>query len=220
MTTWLEPMYLTPMQQYLKFAERGMHFKTTNRADDIKRISVIGYYKLKEYAYAMSAYDQYGNLFYQNTRFTNVVNKYYRDRRLKLALFNGIEEIEPYLVSTIVSVLGKRYGAFGYWHVKSWSDRAIQLSRVERFEQKFHRDVLRGTRYSTLDDLTIQSGLNLSPKGGFPTIWLLGDFITFGTAVTILQMMSIKNRRSVAKRFGCTADELVSWVRLLNFIRN
>lgn len=220
MRSQLEPRYLTPIQQYLRFAERGMHFNQATRVEDIKRISVIGYYKLKEYAYAMSDYDQYGNLYYRNTSFRNVVKKYYRDRRLKLALFNGIEEIEPYLVSTLVSILGKRYGAFGYWNVKNWSDRTLSLSRVEQFEQKFHRDILRGTRYSTLDDLTIQSDQNLSPNGGFPTIWLLGDFITFGTAVAVLQIMSINNRRSVATRFGCTADELVSWMRTLNFVRN
>lgn len=67
-----EPHYLHPINQYLRFAERGMHFDINQRAEDLRDLSVIGYYKLKEYAYAMSTYDEYGNLMYQNTQLANV----------------------------------------------------------------------------------------------------------------------------------------------------
>lgn len=213
----LVPVYLTPIQQYLRFAERGMHFDQARRHEDIRKLQEIGYYKLKEYAYAMSEYDQYGNLTYHETRFDNVVNKYYRDKRLQMEVFSGILDIEPFLASSIVSVLGRRYGAYGYWQCRTWASHGISKEVLLRYQDRFQRAVIRGATASRLDDL---SEISFSLAGPYPSIWLLGDYATFGMLVAMLRMMSAANLRRIANYFNCSPTELISRMQTINFIRN
>lgn len=120
----------------------------------------------------------------------------------------------------IVTILGKRYGAFGYWRVANWADRSMPRAKLQKFERNFHKQVMSGCRGSQLDDLRDSLGMNLDATNQYPSIWLLGDFISFGSAVMILRYMSPENKRRVANRFNCTPTELLSWMRTLNFIRN
>lgn len=197
-----------------------MHFDIAMKGSNVKKIQEIGYYKLKEYAYATATFDEYGNLEYVDTKFSDVVAKYYRDKNLRMEIFKGIEDIEPYLVNTIVSILGRQYGAFGYLDCRLWIDKRIPKQRVKQFADRLFQETKCGAHGSRLADLRDPSKLNLSTKGDYPSIWLIGDFITFGTAVKILSMMSHSNKVKVAAKFECTVRELMSWMQLLNFVRN
>lgn len=55
---------------------------------------------------------------------------------------------------------------------------------------------------------------------GMPSIWLMTDVLMFGDIVQLLSLMSVNNLNKIAKYYNCNNDELISWLKCLNFIRN
>ena len=55
---------------------------------------------------------------------------------------------------------------------------------------------------------------------GFPTVWIALDLLTFGVIVNMLDMASEKNLTRLSNIYGCTNNELLSWLKCISFIRN
>ncbi|MEX2947712.1 Abi family protein [Staphylococcus warneri] len=55
---------------------------------------------------------------------------------------------------------------------------------------------------------------------GMPSIWLMTDVLMFGDIVQLLSLMSVNNLNKISKYYNCNNDELISWLKCLNFIRN
>ena len=55
---------------------------------------------------------------------------------------------------------------------------------------------------------------------GFPTVWIALDLLTFGVIVNMLDMASEKNLTRLSSIYGCTNNELLSWLKCISFIRN
>ena len=83
-------------------------------------ISTIGYYSLKNYS--VPYFNRPKNR-YEDLSFDKLVAKYYRDKHLKQAVLHAIEDIETTLNTKIASVLGKKYGAYGYLDFRLWCQR-------------------------------------------------------------------------------------------------
>lgn len=86
----------------------------------LKTLSTIGYYNLKNYA---NPYFDSSEGKYKNLSFDKLVARYYRDKHLKQAVLHAIEDIETTLNTKIASVLGERYGAYGYTDFRLWCQR-------------------------------------------------------------------------------------------------
>lgn len=216
--------HLTPEEQRRKFESRGMKFPKDTKVRDASKIQEIGYYKLKEFAYIFAKKDNNGFLLlnngeiqYENVEFKKLLLRYYQDKNLRIFLLHAIEDIEVFLNNEVSTLLGDKYGAFGYLDFKNWCDRKIPKFKIEEQQYFFKKGLLKKIKRSNLPDIKNDKNHN---DDGFPTVWMMTDCLTFGDTVYLFKTMSLNNKKRIAKDFGSSPNELNSWLRCMNFIRN
>lgn len=89
----------------------------------------ISYYRLKGYWWEMQS-DVQQHLFYPNSYFEDVLNKYEFDRELRLVLFYAIEIIEVALRTKMIYHLSQAYG--GLWYI---NDSLIGIHQLKNNEE-------------------------------------------------------------------------------------
>lgn len=203
-------------EQRQLFENRGILFTESNDKNN-EKIQEIGYYKLKEFAYVFSNYNDRSELHYNNLKFRDLLNRYYKDKYLRIYMFHAIDDIEVYLNNLVANILGKKYGAYGYLSFKKWCDQNISKFEIEKKQYIFKQNLKKKLSRSNLPDMNIK---NLRDPDGFPTVWLMVDCLTFGDTLYLIQTMSLNNRRRIARKLCCNNDELISWLGCVNFIRN
>ena len=188
----------------------------------LKTISTIGYYNLKNYAVPY-----FNGTRYENLSFDGLVARYYRDKHLKQAVLHAVEDIETTLNTKIASVLGKKYGAFGYLDFRLWCQRNTKNKflhgkymdkfAIQKEQTNFLENLQRSIRKS--DSRDVQYFLENTEKI-YPPIWLVMNELTLGTTIHLYKLMNKSNQRMISDYFNCKTDELVSWLESINLIRN
>ncbi|WP_019785211.1 Abi family protein [Streptococcus sobrinus] len=211
------PVALSWEEQLKLFKDRGMKVRET----DIDKLKNISYYRLKEFARPLATMtnnqDQL-EISYNGIEFREVLTRYYQDKNLRINLLHAIEKIEVSVKTRVSYVLGAQYGAFGYLDFSSWSNKK-KFSRfeIEKKQYSIKKRMLKILSHSQLSDLKNKRNLD---KDGFPLVWLGIDLMMFGDLVAMLTIMGEANLRQVASYYKCSGEELVSWMKCLNFIRN
>lgn len=201
--------------------------KSNHYQKQINSLASIGYYTIKNYMYPfMNQIDGQ----YHNIRFDDVIARYYRDKHLKQALLQAIEDIEVALNTRISNYLGEHYGAFGYKDFSSWCQRnevnpfiGNHGTRMTKFELtkaqlKFLSDLQYKVKKSSLKD--VQDYENDPSSKWFPSVWLMMNLLTLGDSIHLYKLMAKSGRRAISDQFGCTTEELVRWLECVNLIRN
>lgn len=198
------------------FEHRGMCI------DDYRlcKIQHINYYKLKAFAKPLSTtrtIDGRVEISYNGVKFSEVLGRYYQDKNLRMHLLHAIEKIEVSVKTNMAHILGIKYGAFGYLDFSRWSNKKRWTKfQIEKKQYRIKDELLKAKKKFKS---TEYSNNNLD-KDGFPTIWLAIDLLTFGGMVEMVEIMSEKHLFQLAKVYNCTKQELVSWLRCIQFIRN
>lgn len=212
-----EPLPLSFDEQMSLLEERGM---TTN-PKDVEKLKVIGYYRIKQFAAPLAiktVIDRKTIYDYSGVLFSDVLKRYYQDKNLRIHLLHAIEKIEVAMKTWVAYILGDQYGAFGYLDFAQWCDKSkYSKFEIEKRQFFFKRDLLRSTSRSCTEDIKLRSN---KEKDDFPSIWLAVEVLTFGELVRLVEVMSTKNKRQLAKMFRCSNIELVSWLKCINFVRN
>lgn len=79
-------------EQLKLFESRGVIIK--NRELAINSIKDIGYYKLKSFSLPLSKIGTNKERIYENIEFQDILNRFYSDKNLRIALLHCIEDIE------------------------------------------------------------------------------------------------------------------------------
>lgn len=201
-----------------------LKYKRTHLDKQIKSISSIGYYTLKDYAYPF--YNEKSHQ-YSNLDFDQLIARYYRDKHLKQYVLQAIEDIEVSLNTSIAFYLGSKYGAYGYkdfykWCQTSGKNKFLNNKTMNKFslaqeKLSFFKDLQYKVKKSSMID--IQEYLKHS-NDIFPPIWLMVSVLTLGDSIHIFKLMSKAGRNTIAASFNCSTEELVSWLECINLIRN
>lgn len=210
-----EPKELSWMEQIELLQKRGMIVDK----DDAKALQSISYYRIKEFAAPLAVFDENNQEFdYGGISFSEVLKRYYQDKNLRLNLLHAIEQVEVAIKTRLAYILGQQYGPYGYLDFYLWANREkFSNFQIEKYQYRFKEQLLRIVRKSSMPDLKKKDNQN---QDGFPTVWLAIDSLMFGGLVTIITMMSKRHLKRLAGYFGCTGNELISWIKCLNFIRN
>ncbi len=211
------PQPLTWDEQLELLKKRGMTVKT----DDVKKLEHISYYRLKEFARPLARTRKENGqtiICYNGISFSQVLTRYYQDKNLRINLLHAIEKIEVSLKTKVSYILGKYYGAFGYLNFSNWVNR----NRFNRFETEkkqyyFKKNLLDIISKSKNPELRQRDNLS---KDGFPSVWLGIDLLMFGNLVSIIKLMNSRILRELAALYDFKVEELLSWIKCLNFIRN
>lgn len=209
--------HLSSEEQRRLFEERGICFPADSHKKDAAKIQEIGYYKLKEFSYAFSKNMHENPIKYSNCEFKDLLNRYYKDKNLRIHVIHAIEDIEVFLNNAVGTLLGEKYGPFGYLSFNNWCDRRNLKGYILDKQEDFKENLKKKINRSNIIDLKLDRNQN---KDGFPSIWIMTDCLTFGDTIYLVRQMSASNQRAIAKKFSCSSKELLSWLKCMNFIRN
>lgn len=225
---------LSHHEQLELFHERGINFGYEfTKLDDanqeyqknLRTISTLGYYQLKDYAYP---YMENGK--YKNVGFNDIVARYYRDKRLRNTVQHAIEDIEASLNTRIAHILGKICGSLGYLEFNQWCEKDKvnkYIGKKGKFadkyfiakeQTKFLQKIQNKARKSASIDVLHFDKEN--KKQVYVPIWLMMNELTLGDSIHIVKLMKMSIKRKLANEFYCSVDELISWLECINLVRN
>lgn len=206
-------------EQLNVLASRGM--KVNNKEKAIERLQNISYYKIKEFAKPyFKEIDVNGEkeFRYDKIAFEEVINRFYKDKNLRTYLLHAIEKVELSFKTRFSYLLGQKdpfnYLRFNYWCNKD--EYCVHFIKLKEKEFKQHLKVL---MYRNKNEM-ISEFLRENKDEEFPPIWMAIYIMSFGDVLNLFELMSIKNKKIIAKHFNCTHPELESWLNHLKFIRN
>lgn len=212
----------------LQLVDKKNYVTGEKKREEYKRqlhtVKMVGYYELKRYAYPFwnSSTKRYTNI-----SFSDLVTRYYRDKKLRQNVLHAIEDIEVALNSQISYVLGNKYGPLGYLDFSKWCQRNSKNTYLKRkYMDKFaiskeQLQFLTQLQYKIKKSsmVDVQNYLNYSGKI-FPPVWIMINVLTLGDSIHILKLMSKQNKIEISSVFECKPKELISWMECLNLIRN
>lgn len=219
--------YLNFNQQLELLQSRGM--LVSNHELALTYLQKIGYYRLSGYWYPfrniasvdlLFSPEKRLDSFSNNTFFSDVVDLYVFDKRLRLLILDALERIEVAFRVDICNVLGKK-NAFAYMNQNllhgNFTKKSIKhnnhKTRYELWFQKYKAAINR----SKEDFIK-----HYKDKYGEPLpIWVAAEVWDFGMLSTFFQGMKINDKALIASKYGINkAQILESWLRSLNFVRN
>lgn len=192
---------LAPADILVHLAGKGLAI--ANRAAALGALDRIGYFRLLIY---MRPLQDGAKNFALGTDFSDVVELYEFDRKLRLLCLDAIERIEVALRASIGNRLALAYGPHFYLTSRHFeSDGA-------------HRDFF--SKVMSAKNLAITHYHASYNEPSFPTIWAGLEAVTLGTISKLYAGLHPANRKVVAKDFGQDEEILVSWIRATNLLRN
>lgn len=133
------------------------------------------------------------------------------DRKLQALLLEYIGLFELQFRARFSYMLSLKRGAFAHRNPKNFKDRKKFDNFLKRYGQEFNRQLKnRNSEITRAYD-----------EYGDAPVWLAVEIMSFGTLSMLYQNTKSKEiREGVARYFGATAEELVSWTRALSSVRN
>lgn len=216
--------YLSVADQLTLIKSRGMVISDDALAQTY--LNRIGYYRLSGYWYPYRISSgsgeslQVGDKFRSGTKFSEVVELYVFDKKLRLLMLDVIERIEIALRVQITLELGK-LGSLAHRDAAalhpnfqrpsppSWSEGGhekwlrIQDESFSRSKEEFAKHFK--TKYS----------------GEHPPIWIAAELWDFGSMSILYSGMRKDGQTIVARQFGVPTFKIMeTWLRTLNVTRN
>lgn len=215
--------HLEYSDQINQLESRGMKFHDKERA--IQTLSYVSYYKIKQFAEPFAKItackNKPANIEYQNVHFEKVLSRYYQDKNFRQQILHALEDIEVALQTQIAYVLGEKYGDYGYLDFFKWTDRnSNSTEHILKVQEYIKKEIANQIKYNIDSNRDIREKIKFSNGNNYLPVWLGAPQLMFGHLVNMLKIMSKNNLKKISKYFGCTNRELISWMSLLNLIRN
>ena len=181
-----------------------------SRIDDLAH---FGYYRLSGYWYPFRALSPDGERldhFFEGTTFDDVLAIHHFDTELRDTVWRCISHIELHLRVAVGYELG-RLGSFAHL------DRAVLDERTanQKFDQ--FRKSLANLQARSKEDFVQHHERHY--EGQMP-VWVATEIMQLGQLVTLYEMTPFECRAAIADHFGARADELRSWLKAINIVRN
>jgi abortive infection bacteriophage resistance protein len=216
-----EKPYLTPAEQLALLESRGM--QVSDRPKAITYLERIGYYRLSAYWYPCrasktislrddSCKEVKDDLFKPGTEFSQIVDLYVFDKRLRLLMLDALERIEIALRTHLVLALGKHdtlaHRDSKYLHknlnVNLWKEC---LKRINRKEAESKEDFIKHFREKY--------------PSSKPPLWIAVELWDFGALSHMLSFLTDSDKDEIASRYGIPRRSIfISWARTLAHVRN
>jgi abortive infection bacteriophage resistance protein len=232
---------LSPPKPFKTYAElvallqrRGMTVEDPGRAE--RKLSQVGYYRLSGFWYPCRQIDfdaatgkanccpQTGfpirkDDMLPGTSFNAVFNLYLFDKRLRLAMMDGIERVEIHLRAIMAHELGYHnplaYEDASFIHPKHLATFS-KNGRARNSWPDWRERVQKQIETSREDCIVWHR-----KKGKALPIWVIIETWDFGIMSRYFDMLAGKHQQRICRRLGaCAAKDLVGWLRELNTLRN
>lgn len=205
--------------------QKGLLINTTKVAEHW--LTHNSYYRFRNYSTTFKDY-QSGD-YIPNTTFEKVRDLHFFDRKLRMTVFDGIENIEISIKTNISEIMSKAYGPHWYLepvHFISPEERR-KIARNAKYKneiptvfnhQKFLH-LVKSKLNNHFDPLFTHYKKIYEPI--YPPSWMLMEMLTFGTLSRMFENLRPSLEKNlICRAFGLTKKQLVSWLHCFNAIRN
>lgn len=208
-------------EQHIKLLEnRGLTVPDHDRAK--RYLLTIGYYRLSAY---FLPFQSAANQFKEETTFTDVLNLYIFDRKLRLHVMDALERIEVAVRSVLSDTLSNYYDPHWYMDERVFKE-SFRLalphrgkSQYEIFRNKiiFHT----GKNNHNNRNPSCKHYYDVYSEPELPPSWMIVEVLTMGTWSLVYENIEKgKVRQKISKFFSFKSNDFAGWLHALTLIRN
>ena len=215
-----KPVY-SPRQHIDLLKSRGLTFCDEERAK--RYLLTIGYYRLSAY---FLPYQREKDVFREGTTFSNILDLYIFDRKLRLHVMDALERIEVAIRSVISDNLCSRFED-PHWYLDEdvFADDFLapepqrNNSKYQVFKNKiiFHT----GKNNHGNRNPSCRHYYDVYTEPELPPSWMVVEVLPMGTwSVVFENIRKAKVRKKVSNFFSFKTNDFGGWLHALTLIRN
>lgn len=200
-------------EQVMKMKERGLVIRDEYLAIQVLRR--VNYYRFTGY---LLPYKLSTDNYVSGTTFEQIYKIYEFDQSLRNMLSRQLENIEISMRTKLSYHLAHKYGPLGYEIVGNFrptvdkEGNSLHSLLILRLQTEFRRAVNKGQLFAIHHH---------SQYGGRLPIWVAVELMSFGDISTLYSVMRQEDQDAISQTyFGLKAEYLVSWLKMLRYIRN
>lgn len=215
---------LTLQQQVAKLKSRGLHIEDEQLA--ARYLSNISYYRLRAYTYPFQDNvnpEADHEFIRKDIHFSDIIDLYCFDRRLRTLMFNAIEKIEVAVRAKIVQAYCESTGCSHWFTDRSlYKDKEIldrNRNRISAFDALMN-DIEGEIRRSNEDFIKHYYSRYDNPP--IPPAWMTLEVLSLGTLSKMYQLLKKSpQKKAIAKAFGLNDDRVfANWLHAIAVWRN
>ncbi|MGL5690852.1 MAG: Abi family protein [Bacteroidales bacterium] len=201
--------YNTPEQLVDLLISRGLCIDDKEKAKNY--LHNIGYFRLTAYCYPLLEEPKTNHKYKTGATFTQILNMYRFDRKLRILVFNEIEKIEVAIRSIIVN------NACDYYADTFWITNPDNFKNPLYFS-KFISAVEVDIKNSSEDFIHHFVNKYSNP---YPPAWVISEIISLGGICHVYKNISDTSlKKKISKKFGLQPKVFESWILTLAGLRN
>lgn len=196
--------------QVAKLKQRGLHI-----ADDAlatRYLSNISFYRLRAYTYPYQNNADDNHPFIGKVSFSDIMELYTFDRKLRLLVFDAVEKIEVALRTQIIYHWSITYGS--HWHLDQslYKDRTKFIRHLASLQKEINRS----------NETFIDHYKNKYSTPSEPPCWMSLEVTSIGLLSLIFQnLKSCPEKKAVTHHFGLLGNNVLeNWMHNFCNIRN
>jgi abortive infection bacteriophage resistance protein len=212
-----KPAY-TISDQIALLKRRGMLFRDETQAHIL--LKNISYYRLKGYWWDVQQ-DPVLHTFHPEVYFEDIIERYDFDRRLRIILFDAIEQIEISLRTKMIYHLSIAYGGLWYLNPAIFDTATITQSGITRTPHLFALEELQ-KEFNRSQEIFIKDHRQRYP-GQDADAWKILEVASMGTLSKLYKNLRNKlpEKAVIAKEMGLNSTfTFVGWLESITLMRN
>jgi len=215
-----KPAY-TPEQHINLLKKRGLTFNDEERAK--RYLLTIGYYRLSAY---FLPYQHENDTFREGVTFSDILDLYIFDRKLRLHVMDALERIEVAIRSVISDNLCSRYND-PHWYLNEdvFLDGFLtpgpprNKSQYEVFKNKIVFHTGKNNHGNRNPSCSHYYDVYTEPE--LPPSWMVIEVLPMGTWSVIFEnIRTAKVRQKISKFFSFKTNDFGGWLHALTLVRN
>lgn len=202
-------LHATAEQRVAHLRSRGLQIARPNVA--ARKIEEIGYERLRIYFLSRRDHSQPGKPFRAGTTYNDILSLYDCDARLRDICFKGVGRFELVFRNRLSEVLSENFGSHPYFADAAFKGIQKHNEALQKVLEVFSKSKdQRAKHYRTT-----------YTEPPIPPIWILKEFLTFGTATRLYTALSTSLRTDIASHFGVSSLPVFeSWLPCFVDLRN
>lgn len=192
-------------------------------------LSNNSYLRFKHYSLEFKDYkNAYGN-YVSKTSFEKIRDLYFFDRKLRMTVFEALDNIEISVKTHISNIMSGTYGPHWYLNPQHFisSNNSYKLTKKRKHKSRHSRAFshqrfllkLRKSLNNCFEPFFKHYKKNYDPT--YPPSWMTMEVLTFGTVSLMFEnLIPSAEKKQICQAFGLPKKLLVSWLHCFTSIRN